>query len=135
MKKLSVIEAKFKRLNINTNFTKLFNELDDIQKGIIIEETNFIDEEKPAFAFFYNTNYWWSVTNHRLIIYQDTIITNIFFEEIKNVELKEIFEEEIRKEDCEVINIILFNKSEVKLKVEKNTWFSVYNMFLFLCSF
>ena len=134
MKKTSVIIAKIRRLNLNSESTTLFYELEEVKRKFVEKSIEFIYEEEPIFCFFFKTDYWWVITNFRIIVSENYSISYHFFEEVKSIHLKDIFENEIIKEECENIEIKLENGDEVKLNVEKKTWHSVYNLVKFLIS-
>ena len=134
MKKLSVINAKIIRLNLKAEHTKIFSELDEIGKDIVNKNIDYVNNEESVFCFFSTSIYWWVITNFRIIISENNIITYIYLDEIQNVHLNDIFENEIMKEECDSIDIKFKDGSEKKLNVEKKTWYAVHNLLKFLIS-
>ena len=132
MKKISVINAKIRRLNLKAEYTKFFNELGKNEKEIIEKEVVYINDEEPIFCFFSKIEYWWVITNLRIVICENNIVTYNPFEEIIQVQLNDIFEGEISKEECQNLEINLRNGEEIKINVEKNTWYAIYNIIKFL---
>ena len=134
MENTSIIKAKFIRLKVKADCTKLFNEFGEIERGIINEKIDYLSNEEPIFSFYSGIDYWWVVTNFRLIISGNNTTSFIIFEEVKSVQLNEIFENDVKKTECKNIEIKLVNEEEVKLRVEENTWYAIYNILKFLCS-
>jgi hypothetical protein len=134
MKNISTIKAKFTRLRVSAECTKLFNEFDEQTRKIINEKIDYLRDEEAIFSFYYGIDYWWVVTNFRLIIVDRNTTFSIIFEDIKSIQLNEIFEKDVKKMECKNIEMILANEEEVELRVEENTWYAVYNIFKFLCN-
>lgn len=134
MKKTSVINAKIKRLNITSEYTKPIFELQEAKKVIIDRTINYIDNEEPVFCFFDNVEYWWVITNLRIIVHENNDSFFFFFDEIISMKLDDIFKNGIKKEECDNIDLELKNGEHIKLYVEKGTWYGVYNVIKFLIS-
>jgi hypothetical protein len=131
MKSISAIQAKFLRLKVKTDSTNLFEEMGEKNKNIFSENIEPLAEEVMVICFFSSISYWWVLSNLRLIIKENNRINYISLSEIKNIELNEIFNNEIKKQDCLNIDLSL-QSSKIKLKVEENTWHAIYNIMKFV---
>jgi len=133
MKKKSVIEAKFLRLQVNTPSTKLFKDLGDKEKRFFDEHTVLLPNEEIILSFFPHISYWWALSNVRLILFDGNEINYFLLSEIEKLGLNEIFENQTGKEDCSIVELEFTNKI-ISLKIEKNTWHAIYNLLKFVIS-
>lgn len=128
----AIIVAKIKRLNIKGVSTKLYDEFDTDFKKIIDNSIDLRNDEQFILGYCFNTNYWWIITNFRLLVKENDLINNYFFDNIKSVEAKDIFEKGISNEECNSLQLTLQSGKEKSLIVENYTWFSVLNLLKFL---
>lgn len=114
----SVIEAKFKRSNLNLVKTKLWKTLETSQQQLILSEIKQIDSDRK-FICFYNYNYWWLLTNKDLVISDNGNVLCIGLFEISKIELSA----DIKSMDSTEVIFDVFYKDEIiKLQIEKSSW-------------
>ena len=82
-------------------------------------------------SYFPDENYWWVISNQRLIILDNGKYFNLLLSEISKVELKDIFHEDVQKLENKSIHIHL-NNEVYKLLLEKSTWPIIYEIIKFL---
>ncbi|HAR72105.1 MAG TPA: hypothetical protein DCR77_01660 [Flavobacteriaceae bacterium] len=129
---ISTIVAKIKRLDIKGGATNFFDKLDFNIREVIENNIELHNDEKFILCYYLNTDYWWVITNLRLLISENEQIESYLFDSIKTVEAKDIFERGISNQECDRLQLILQNEQEKNLNLENNTWFSVLNLLKFL---
>jgi hypothetical protein len=129
---ISTIKAKITRLNIKAASSKLYDDLEIDIKDIISKVVTYLNDEQPIFCYYLDSNYWWLLTNLRLIIEKNSVICYHLYNDIEQVNVRDIFEAGISNQECARLQILLKNGNEVDLDVEINTWFSVFNLLKFL---
>ena len=83
IKSPSVIEAKFRRSNIKAELTYLWKDAPETTRTLISNKITFLGNETPIIIYYLSVNYWWVVTNDRILILNiDT------FQIIKLLEIK-----------------------------------------------
>lgn len=128
----STIVAKIKRLDIKGFSTKFFDKLDFNIREVIDNNIELHNNEKFILCYYLNTDYWWVITNLRLLINENEQTESYLFDSIKTVEVKDIFEGGISNQECDRLQLILQNGQEKNLNLENNTWFSILNLLKFL---
>lgn len=131
MKSISTVRAKFLRSKIKAKFTVLFEDMDEIDKNFIIKNISLLNKETLILVFFPQKSYWWTLSNSRLIINNNSILHYLTLSEIEKVEINEIFEGTSTKESFITLSLIHNNES-IKLRVEENTWHIIYNIIKFV---
>jgi|GEM_PF-2576694 len=131
MKTASTIAAKFLRGQSHSDLTRLWKESSENIKNAISKAIIFNTDEIPIITFSHNTNYWWVLTNQRLIIMDSQTLIKIDFKEIEAVEVKKIIEGSISKLECSSIQLKI-NNSYMDIELEKGTWPNMFNIFRFV---
>jgi hypothetical protein len=131
MKNASVIRAKFRRGALNFAKTKLWEDINSLNKEEILKNIDLLTSEDIIVCFFQSVDYLWLLTNIRLIIIKASTFQDIRYEEIMNVEPKQIFTHEKTTLDCDILSIFT-KKNEIFLKVEERTWYIIYEILKFL---
>ncbi len=129
----SIIEAKFRRANLNATYTSLYSQLTDAEK--IDFEKQILRLPDEDFVICYSSassKYFWIISTKRLIISSNGLSTYYSFNMIKQVEMTEILLEENSKFEINFIKILFENGTHEFLKVEKGTWHFVYALLKFL---
>lgn len=129
---ISTIAAKIKRLNIKGVSTKFYHELDPNFRVIIGSSIDLLNDEQFVFCYYLNADYWWVITNLRLLVSENEVVNSYSFDSIKSVEAKDIFEEGVTNQECNRLQLTLQSGQEKNLNLENNTWFSVLNLLKFL---
>lgn len=132
MKSPSVIEAKFLRSKTQASFTKLWKEVNQGDKELILNNVNLLVDEAIIIYFLPNQTYWWLLTNKRLIIADNQHVTYVPLAEVKRVEAKEIFEDRVSKSENTNLSLYFLNDGELKLKLEQQTWPVIYEVLKFI---
>lgn len=132
MKSVSTIQAKFLRLNVKADFTKLFGEIDMKSQNVIKVKSQFLPNEVATLCFFPDDSYWWVLTTSRIIMFENNNIKFVFLEEINSIEPKEIFANKATKRNSTNLDLSLKNGNDIKLRVERNTWHAVYSILKFV---
>lgn len=131
MKTASTIAAKFLRSKSHADLTKLWKESSENIKNAISKVIVFNNDETPIITFDLNTNYWWVLTNQRLIVKDSQGLKKIDFKEIKAVEIKKIIEGNVSKSECSSIQLKV-NNNYMDLELEKGTWPIIINILRFV---
>ena len=101
-------------------------------KATIESKIDPLSNEQFILCYYLNADYWWIITNLRLFISKNEQIDSYLFDNIKTIEVKDIFEFGVKNQECNRLQLILQNGEEENLSVENNTWFSVLNLLKFL---
>lgn len=133
MKSVSAIEAKFLRKGVSTHLTKLWKEMDEPTKQIILDKVNLHSAEFVILNYFPNTAYFWILTNNRLIVINEDKFQYLPISEIKKVELSEIFDNQVSKQQNTGIHILI-NDEYIRLSLEPDTWPIIYDILKFVTS-
>lgn len=133
MKSESAIRAKFKRLNVKSSNTKLWEDVHENIRSKVEQQIKMVDGEIKILFALIDASYWWILTNHRLILSENDFIRYFNLDEIDKVEPNQIFEGEVSKQECSELNLYLDN-GRVDLKLEQNTWHAIYNILKFVIS-
>lgn len=131
MKSDSVIRAKFRRLNISTANTNLWQDVTENIKNEVDRQVQMVEGEIKIILVFLNPTYWWILTNQRLILNKKQVIHCFNLTDIKKVEPKKLFEGDVSKKECAELDLNI-NDRKTRLKVEENTWQGVYNILKFV---
>jgi len=132
MKSVSAIKAKFNRFNLKSSFTKIFEQLNENEQYILSINIKLIEEEEIIICFCPNQCYWWVLTNFRIIINDNHRTNYVLLSDIKNIDMKDIFNDRVDKFTCKILNFNMKNEENVDLSVEFNTWHAMYNIFKFV---
>lgn len=131
MKSVSVIEAKFLRSKLSTAHTKPWKETDSLIQNRIIESIVPLREELFVLCFFPNENYWWVITNMRLIISECNSIQYLPLESIEKIEISGILNGSETKQAAQTIYLESQHR-KVNLITEKGTWHVIYDILKFI---
>ena len=131
MKSQSAIEAKFIRLNVKASSTKLFADLNSAIQKSIKQSIPLLDDEKIVLCYVPQKEYWWAITNCRLILSENHQYNIIDFEDIESIEANDIFDNDVTKQDCTRLELKVHYKY-INLEVEKGTWHLIYNIIKFV---
>lgn len=128
----STIKAKIARLNIHAESSKLYDDLEDDKKNAIGNTIAFLGNESPVFCYFLSYEYWWVLTDMRIIIRKKNIVESYHYGDIEQILVSDIFELGLSNQECNRLQLLLSSGKLINLDLEINTWFSVLNILKFL---
>lgn len=131
MKNVTSVRAKYLRLNLETKSTQLFEEVNEVDRKKILEKVELLENEVIIISFIKDFNYWWVITNLRLIVLENNSIDYFDFQNIAKVKLNEIFNGNKEKQECMNIDFV-YQDNTLKIEVEENTWHGVFNILKFM---
>ncbi|UCA61232.1 hypothetical protein KB553_06800 [Chryseobacterium rhizoplanae] len=128
IKNVNIIKSKFNRIKKDFFKTELYENLDKNIQEQINDKILFINNEIPILGYFISSNNYWFLTNMRLIT--DSFIT--YLDDIKIINIPEIFDEGRSNSECESLEIVKNNSEIYTLKLEKSTWYVIFNVLNFI---
>jgi hypothetical protein len=128
IKNINIVKSKFNRIKQDFFKTDSFENLEDNIQQQINNNIVYLDNEIPVLGYYaYNDDYW-LLTNIRLITY-DFII---FLDDIEIINIPEIFDEGKGNSECESLEIVKKDSVIYTLKLEKFTWYAIFNVINFI---
>jgi len=127
---LSIVEAKFRRSNLNLKETKLWNMLTTEKKICIIDKTKIIDSDQNIICYYPNDKYWWLITNNHLVIFDNEKMLFIKLFDILKIEITS----NIKYTDFKEVIHICCNHIQVELHIEKDSWTIIVELLKFITS-
>ncbi|MFP3599472.1 hypothetical protein [Chryseobacterium sp. SIMBA_029] len=128
IKNVNIIKSKFKRIKKDFFKTELYENLDKNVQEQIKDKILFINNEIPILGYFVSANSYWLLTDMRLIT--DSFI--IYLDDIKIIKIPEVFDEGKSNSECESLEIVKKNSDINTLKLEKSTWYVIFNILNFI---
>lgn len=127
MKSVSSIRSKYLRLNVKGLYTKLYEQISDVDRDFLFDNLSLLGDEKILVTYLADRDYWWVITNVRLIACEKGRQLAFRLNNIKQLELREIFGGSSSKEENSIIDLLVMD-TPIKLKVETGTWHAIYNI-------
>jgi hypothetical protein len=128
IKNVNIIKAKFKRSKKDFFKTELYENLDKNIQDQINDNILLLNNEIPILGYFVSANNYWLLTDMRLIT--DSFIISL--NDIEIINIPEIFDEGKGNSECESLEIIKKNSDILTLKLEKLTWYVIFNVLNFI---
>jgi len=128
IKNVNIIKAKFKRIKKNFFKTDLYENLDKNLQLQINNSILFLENETPVLGHYISNNNYWILTDFRIIT-NDYII---FLDDIKIINIPEIFDEGRGNSECESLEIVKKDSVIYTLKLERLTWYVIFNILNFI---
>ena len=128
IKNINIVTAKFKRSKKDFFKTDLYENLDINIQNQLTGDIIFLENEMPILGYFISENNYWLLTNFRLIT--NTFVISL--DDIKIINVPEIFIEGKANAECESLEIIKKNSEIYILKLEKLTWYVIFNILNFI---
>jgi hypothetical protein len=128
IKNVNIIRAKFKRIKKDFFKTDLYENLDKNLQFQINNSILFLENEIPVLVYYISNNNYWILTDFRIIT-NDYII---FLDDIKIINIPEIFDEGRGNSECESLEIVKKDSSTYTLKLERLTWYVIFNILNFI---
>jgi len=128
IKNVNIIKAKFKRIKKNFFKTDLYENLDKNLQLQINNSILFLENETPVLVYYISNNNYWILTDFRIIT-NDYII---FLDDIKIINIPEIFDEGRGNSECESLEIVKKDSVIYTLKLERLTWYVIFNILNFI---
>ena len=128
IKNINIVKSKFNRIKQDFFKTDLFENLEDNIQQQINNDIVYLDNEIPVLGYYDSNDDYWLLTNIRLITY-DFII---FLDNIEIINIPEIFDEGRGNSECESLEIVKKDSSIYTLKLERLTWYVIFNIFNFI---
>jgi len=125
---VNIIKAKFKRIKKDFFKTDLYENLDKNLQFQINNSILFLENEIPVLVYYISNNNYWILTDFRIIT-NDYII---FLDDIKIINIPEIFDEGRGNSECESLEIVKKDSSTYTLKLERLTWYVIFNILNFI---
>lgn len=127
IKNINIVKSKFNRIKQNFFKTDLFESLEDNIQQQINNNIVYLNNEIPFLGYAYNDDYW-LLTDIRLIT-NDFII---FLDDIEIINIPEIFDEGKGNSECESLEIVKKDSAVYTLKLERLTWYAIFNVLNFI---
>lgn len=124
---VSTIEAKFRRSKINSKNTFLWSQLSDHKKEIIISYVLFSEGEQCWIMYEKSKDYFWIITNQRIIIFCDGTIRYYSYQMVSSVQFP-LIDEKNDKRNVDNLNLVLNDCSCLIVFVESTTWHFIYGL-------
>jgi hypothetical protein len=121
MIKPNIIEAKFLRSSNQGEHTKLWKDAGTQTKDIIRTQIDFLEEEVAILFYLEVENYWWLLSNKRLLIHEASQTCKYDLTDMTNAEMKDLYEDKVSKTECASIQLTI-NGIIISLLLEKRTW-------------
>ena len=129
--KPGIVEAKFTRSGIKTNYTKLWKDIDESTRSAILKRVNLIDNEAPILYFYSPNQTGWLLTTENLYIFSGNITKILKLTNLDRVAMKDIFDGTATKMECTFVQ--LFSKDGVvNLETEVLSWPIIFGIFHFV---
>lgn len=128
IKNVNIVKSKFNRTKKDFFKTELYENLDKNMQDKINANILFLNNEIPILGYFVSANDYWFLTDLRLI----TSSFNIYLDDIKIINIPKIFDEGRGNSECESLEIIKKHAEIYTLKLEKLTWFVIFNVLNFI---
>lgn len=128
IKNVNIIKAKFKRIKKDFFKTDLYENLDKNIQFKINNSILFLENEIPVLGYYASNHDYWLLTDIRLVT-NDFIV---FLDDIEIINIPEIFDEGKGNSECESLEIVKENSDIYTLKVEKLTWYVIFNILNFI---
>lgn len=128
IKNINIVRAKFKRIKKDFFKTDLYENLDENLQYQINNNILFLENEIPILGYFVSANNYWLLTDIRLI-------TNNFIiplDDIEIINIPEVFDEGKQNSECESLEIVKKDSGIYMLKLEKLTWYVIFNVLTFI---
>jgi hypothetical protein len=128
IKNINIVKSKFNRIKQDFFKTDLFENLEDNIQQQINNNILYLDNEIPVLGYYASNDDYWLLTNIRLIT-SDFII---FLDDIEIINIPEIFDEGKGNSECESLEIVKKDSVIYTLKLEKFTWYAIFNVINFI---
>ncbi|SMO62997.1 hypothetical protein SAMN06265171_103391 [Chryseobacterium rhizoplanae] len=128
IKNINIVKSKFNRIKQDFFKTDLFENLEDNIQQQINNNVLYLDNEIPVLGYYASSYDYWLLTNIRLIT-SDFII---FLDDIEIINIPEIFDEGRGNSECESLAIVEKDSGIYTLKLERLTWYVIFNIFNFI---
>lgn len=128
IKNINIVRAKFKRIKKDFFKTDLYENLDENLQYQINNNILFLENEIPILGYFVSANNYWLLTDIRLI-------TNNFIiplDDIEIINIPEVSDEGRRNSECDSLEIVKKDSWIYMLKLEKLTWYVIFNVLTFI---
>jgi hypothetical protein len=125
----SVIESKFTRSKAKLEFTRLWKEMDDSQKRVILKDINLNVGEIPLISYFKDDLHWWIISNESLYIKNSNVV-KFTFQELVKVDITPLLGTEIAKVELTSLELYIKN-GHIDLFVERLSWPIIYTILQF----
>jgi hypothetical protein len=134
MLSISAIEAKYKRAMLNVTDTFLWSDMSNDQKDAISTQVELALGERVIIYYCKSLDYWWVITNQRLIISDNKTLSFCPFEMIIKVDFPGAEKIEANKKGIDSVNIVLSGGYSKLVFVENTTWHFFYDLLRVLSS-
>ncbi|MDR3022745.1 hypothetical protein [Chryseobacterium sp.] len=128
IKNINIVKSKFNIIKQDFFKTGLFENFDKNLQCQINDSILFLAKEIPILAYYESNKNYWLLTDIRLIT-NDFII---FLDDIEIINIPEIFDEGKENSECESLEIVKKNSDIYTLKLEKFTWYAIFNVLNFI---
>jgi hypothetical protein len=130
MKNKKIIEAKFKRFNLNISKTKLWEDLTDDNKEMLLDNCRLNPNERPIIVFQLKS-YNWILTSEHLIINENGSFTYYLLTKIDGIKVADFSNTQTSKQEFSTIEMV-YQGDNIGISIEPGTWHAISNILKFM---